>query len=220
MTTEPTDATASTPLDAAAPSANDSPQPTVEAATPSATPEAEVQRISSRIEDLARLIDEANRIAQDRERIIDRLHEENQKLRAGELYQLLSPILRDLIRLFDDLQRTAEAYSTRVDTMPAESVRDFESYRDVVSDILYRHGVERYEVPEGAPFDAKEQRALGAIPTTEPMTDRTVARVVRVGFRTDTRIIRPSEVQVYRFQDDADREKISSPLSTKPKGAD
>ena len=209
----------SAPATAAAPAGADSllPEPSVAEALPTAARH-ELQRVSERIEEMMRQMEEANRIGQDRERIIDRLHDENQKLRAGELQQMLSPILRDLIRLFDDLQRTAQAYSAREDAMPAEAVRDLECYRDAVSDILYRQGVERYEASEGATFDPKEHRALSSVVTTDPGKDRTIAQVVRVGFRTDARVIRHLEAGVYRFKENAGGDQGMSQLATTPKG--
>ena len=207
------------PVAAAGPAGPDGhlPEPSVEEKLPEAARH-ELQRVSERVEEMMRQMAEANRIGQDRERIIDRLHDENQKLRAGELQQMLSPILRDLIRLFDDLQRTAQAYATRGDAMPAEAVRDLECYRDAVSDILYRQGVERYEASEGATFDPKEHRALSSVVTTDPGKDRTIAQVVRVGFRTDARVIRHLEAEVYRFKENAGGDQGLSQLATNPKG--
>ena len=48
--------------------------------------------VISRLEKLQAGLNEANRISQDRERIVDRLHEENQRLRTGELRQAMAPI--------------------------------------------------------------------------------------------------------------------------------
>lgn len=155
-----------------------------------------------RLDELTRAIEEGNRISQDRERVVDRLHEENQRLRAGELAQMLAPIFRDLVRLYDDLERTARAYEARGDAVTTDAARDVASYRDAVLDLLYRHGVEPYDAPEGTPFAASEHRALKPIPTSDPAKDRTIARVIRRGFRTDARIVRALEAEVYRLQKD------------------
>jgi molecular chaperone GrpE (heat shock protein) len=153
-------------------------------------------RINERFDELCQVLDEANRISQDRERIIDRLHQENQQLRSGELQQAMMPFLRDLIRLHDDLLLTAHRYLDQ----KAEAGQDFESFSEAAADILYRYGVERYIAVEGTPFNPKEHRALAAIPTEEAALDRTIARVVRAGFRIETRVLRPLETEVYRAQ--------------------
>jgi molecular chaperone GrpE (heat shock protein) len=152
-------------------------------------------RIDERFDELCQSLDEANRISQDRERIVDRLHQENQRLRSGELQQAMMPFFRDLIRLHDDLSQTALRYATPTES---EASRDFQSFGEAVADVLYRHGVERYTVDVGTPFNPREHRALAAVPTTEAALDRTIAKVVGAGFRYETRILRPLEAEVYR----------------------
>ncbi|MDX6527827.1 MAG: molecular chaperone GrpE [Blastocatellia bacterium] len=158
-----------------------------------------IQILSQRVEQLAALLEEANVLSSDRERIIDRLHQENQQLRAGEISQAVAPLFRDLIRLYDDLKQTGKRFEERADADMKEISRDFKSFCDAVEDVLYRHGVERYEALEGSPFNSKEQKALGVVPTQNAGFDRAIARVVRVGFRTDTKIIRILEAEVFRF---------------------
>lgn len=155
--------------------------------------------LNDRLAQLARAMEEANRLSQDRERIIDRLHQENQSLRQGELLQALLPILKDSIRLFDDLKQTSINYASRAEVRTEDAVRDFECLTEMMSDILYRYGVERYQAREGEAFNAKEHKVLGAIPTPEPAKDRTIARMVREGFRRETGVVRLLEAEVYRY---------------------
>lgn len=162
-----------------------------------------IQVLSQRVEQLAGLLDEANVLSRERERIIDRLHLENQQLRAGETAQAIAPIFRDLIRLYDDLKLTGTRYKDCADAKIEEVSADFKSFCEAVEDVLYRHGVERYEVPEGSPFNSKEQKALGVVATPTEHFDRTIACIVRAGFRTDTKIIRILEVEVFRFTSSA-----------------
>lgn len=159
----------------------------------------DIQVLGQRVEQLAGLLDEANLLSRERERIVDRLHQENQQLRAGEIWQALAPVLRDLIRLYDDLEQTAQRYEDPLEQEAKEAGREFQSFRDTIEDILYRHGVERYLAAEGTPFNSKEQRALGVVPTPDENLDRTIARVVRAGFRAETRIVRLLEAEVFRF---------------------
>jgi molecular chaperone GrpE (heat shock protein) len=148
--------------------------------------------------ELVRALEESNRISAERERLIDRLYEENQGLRAGELQQALMPILRDLMRLFDDLQKTAAAYSERPSLDSAQVLREWEFFRDSALDILSRHGVEPCAANEGSSFDPREQRVCGTVATTDQSQDRKIVRVIRLGFRTETRILRTADVEVYR----------------------
>lgn len=145
---------------------------------------------------LSNQIREVNRISEERERTINHLHEENQRLKQGEQQQLLLPVFRDLIRLYDDLRTTTANYAKAEGT--EKITRELTCYGETVCDILYRHGVEQIEVSTGAVFDPKAHKAVATVPASEPELDRTIAKVVREGFKTDFRIIRNVEVEVYR----------------------
>lgn len=153
--------------------------------------------IEQRFEAQQRAMDEANRLGKERERVIDRLHEENQGLKNGERERALKPLLLDLIWLFDDLGKTAAEYAAREDATSA--ARDFALYRDAVSDVLAKQGVETYHVAPGDAFDKTAHRVLGTVPTEDAAADRQVVRVLRSGFRSDHQVIRSAEVEVFRF---------------------
>jgi molecular chaperone GrpE (heat shock protein) len=167
------------------------------------------------IKTLALLLEEANRLATDRERIIDRLHQENQTLRQGELQQSLLPILRDSIRLYDDLKQTAQNYAERENLMPANVARDFHCFADTVCDILYRHGVESYSAAEGDAFNSKEHRVVSVVQTHLREKDRTIARTVREGFRGNSTVVRLSEAEVYKYVSDAVEENKADASNTR-----
>lgn len=157
-----------------------------------------LQKMNGSVEQLIRQAGDINRISKERERIIDRLHEENQQLRSGQIEQIIEPLIRDLVRLFDDLQHTIR---TRVDAGDAEGLKDIEFFRETVSDILFRYGIDRYEEPQDLLFDPTVHRPLAAVPTNDPEQHRKIARVVRSGFRTEKRIVRMLEVDVFRYDE-------------------
>lgn len=159
----------------------------------------QLRELVALVESLSRSVEEANRLSLERERIIDSLHQENQRLRHGELQQAMQPLLRDLVRLYDDLSQTAAAYAGRAETTPQDASRDFRCFAEMITDILYRQGIERYEASEGETFNSKEHRVLGAVQTDELEKDRTIARSVRDGFRSESRVIRLLEAEVYRY---------------------
>ena len=163
-----------------------------------------LNELNERMNTLTERLEEANRLSMDRERIIDSLHQENQALRQGELQQALLPLLRDSIRLFDDLKQTALNYAERENLVPENVARDFQCFGETVSDILYRHGVESYAAAEGDPFNSKDHRVLGVVQTPVKDKDRTIARTIREGFRSNLTTVRLLEAEVYRYVPDAD----------------
>ena len=173
-----------------------------------------VSQINARFDELGGWLNESNRIATERERIIDRLHQENQQLKSGELQQAMLPLFRDLIRLHDDLQQTSQRYAGQDN---AEAARDFQSYSEAAADILYRYGVERYDAVAGTAFNPKEQRAMAAIPTADESLDRMIAKIVRSGFRTESRNIRLLEAEVFRATPVSATQPVSTEQPEQPK---
>lgn len=183
-----------------------------QAPAPSPPASTSLNEINERIETLSKQLEEANRLSMDRERIIDSLHQENQSLRQGELQQALLPLLRDSIRLFDDLKQTSLNYAERENLVPANVARDFQCFAETVSDFLYRHGVESYSAAEGDPFNSKDHRVLGVVETSVREKDRTIARTIREGFRSNLTTVRLLEAEVYRYVPDADSQnKVETP---------
>jgi molecular chaperone GrpE len=181
------------------------------AVSPSSTADAieSADDVKTQFAELLRAVEESNRISTERERVIDRLYEENQRLRSGELEQALMPVLRDLMRLFDDLQKTVSSCAGRTSLDAAEVLREWEYYRDSTLDVLFRQGIEPCVARENSVFDPKEHRACGTVSTTDRSRDRTIARVIRVGFRTETRVLRTADVEVYRANTEAETQSKS-----------
>lgn len=128
--------------------------------------------------------------------LVDRLHAENQALRTGELRSAQAPLVRDLLRLHDDVGRMREALG--------EQNGDLLLVEQSLLEILERNGVEPFTPERGEPFDAQLHAAVGVEPTDDEALDRTVSGVLRQGFRWDCGdLIRVAEVRAHRFRDPA-----------------
>lgn len=152
------------------------------------------------VADFTRQLKEINRISQERELIIDRLHKENQQLKQGEFQQALLPIFRDLIKFYDDLGLTFYNYSNDLELNNDKVFRDFSCYHETVNDILYRYGVEQIETKIGDSFNSKEHKAMATVMTDLEEQDRKVAKIIRSGFKTENKIVRNVEVEIYRYE--------------------
>ena len=116
-----------------------------------------------------------------REHVIDRLHDENQRLRAGERQMLLRPILTDLQRLRHEMLRTGEQIPEHFSGRQA--VELLGSYARDLELTLERGGVEVVAPQPGEPFDPVTHRVTGTVAAAGPGQDATVAEVVRDGYR-------------------------------------
>jgi molecular chaperone GrpE (heat shock protein) len=143
------------------------------------------------LERLEARLDNAVALAQRRDDLVDLLHKENQQLRQGELHSAMLPLVRDLMRLHDDLERIIE-----VDP----DVGDAVLIRDALSDALARNGIVKFLPSLAEPFDAIRHGAVGTEPTGDPERDRTIAAARRAGFRRDDgSIVRVADVIVCKY---------------------
>jgi molecular chaperone GrpE (heat shock protein) len=144
------------------------------------------------LESLDSRLAEAQRLLARQSEMTERLHAENQGLRAGELRGAQLPLVRDLIRLCDDVER--------MHAVAGESAGDLTLVEKGLLDILARNGIEKFGVEQGEAFDPQLHAAAGVDRTEEEQLDRTVAEVVRSGFRWDSGdVIRVAEVRAYRY---------------------
>jgi molecular chaperone GrpE len=137
--------------------------------------------------------------AQARERVIDNLHAEVERLRQGERALLLRPVITDLQHLRTDLLHQAR-------TLPEDMTRQraadlLESFALSAELALERCGCEPVRPVAGDPFSAREHRAVGVLPAGRPEQDQTIGAVIADGYRDTTtdRVTVPAKVSVLRW---------------------
>lgn len=131
-----------------------------------------------------------------RESIIDRLHEENQQLRRGELEALLAPVRNGLFRVHDMARKAARQIAAN----PDGGARLLEAISDECADILLGVGVERFEATVGEPYDPVRHRPLAATAVADVRRDNTVAEAQAAGFATDAKVVRRADVVLARYE--------------------
>ncbi|TDC88371.1 nucleotide exchange factor GrpE [Actinomadura sp. 7K507] len=164
-------------------------------------PEGEAFRADVRdaLAGLAARLDREHERAAHREAVIDRLHEENQRLRRGELQAMLEPVRAALYRLHDQARRESgrlAAPDLADPPDPAQTALLLEALADDVADALARLGVERFTVEPGTPYDASRHRPVAVTPVDDPMRDGTVATVQSDGFEQSGKVLRKAAVSV------------------------
>jgi len=139
---------------------------------------------------------EFHRRSAHREAVIDRLHEENQRLRAGIGRIILEPVVTDLIRLYDQLDREVRRLAA-----DGQDPRLLRSFADDIVQILDRCGIEVFSAEPGDLFDRDRHRPLAVVPCDDESQHNTVAEVVAVGFleRETGRIRRPVQARVHQY---------------------
>jgi molecular chaperone GrpE len=156
------------------------------------------ERLERRLDALQTLFDREIRAEATREKVVDRLHAELQEYKQDLLLNTLRPVFIDLIQLHDDIGKVAVAGPEIPDEV-RRLVGLMQGFQQGIEDVLYRQGVEPFEV-EGDAFDARRQRAVATLPTADPSRNKAVAVRHRKGFRAGDRVIRPEVVSVFAFK--------------------
>ncbi|MEV0701485.1 nucleotide exchange factor GrpE [Saccharopolyspora sp. NPDC050389] len=201
-TGEPVDAVADVP-EPAVPEADQEPEPVeplAESAEPLPEPEPDpVARLTEAVAALTEQVREHHERAAARERVIDKLHAEVERLRAGEQNLVLRPITTDLQNLRKDLLHQAR-------TLPAELGRQqvadlLDSFALSAEQALERCGSAPIRPAVGAEFSAREHRAIKVLPADDPGQHERIAVVVSDGYldTTTDRVTVPARVHVYRW---------------------
>ncbi|MFA1545335.1 nucleotide exchange factor GrpE [Actinomadura chokoriensis] len=155
---------------------------------------------------LAARLDREHERAAHREAVIDRLHEENQRLRRGELQGMLEPVRTALYRLHDQARRESDrlaAPDLAEPPGPRQTAMLLAALADDVADALARLGVERFTVEPGSPYDASRHRPVAVTPVADPLRDGTVTAVQSDGFEQGGRVLRKATVSVGKFDENA-----------------
>lgn len=148
---------------------------------------------------LSALLEREHDRAAHREAIIDRLHDDNQALRRGELSTMFEPVRNALYRLHDLTRREAGRWAAPEPPEPAHVAPLLTAVADELAEALARTGVERFTVKPGDPFDPARHRPVGAAPATDPALDGTVAEVRTDGFEQGEQVVRRAEVVVAKL---------------------
>ncbi len=161
-----------------------------------AVSDTDLDRIGSVLDEIRAQLHTDHERATSRERVIDRLHEENQRLRTGERQLLLLPVLTDLCRLHDDLLRQSQGLPAEVTT--AQMAGLLTSFASSVTQTLERCGVEALSPAVGDPFEPRLHRATDTINADHPDADSTIAELVTAGYWdvVAERTVRPATVRV------------------------
>ncbi|RSM84760.1 nucleotide exchange factor GrpE [Kibdelosporangium aridum] len=138
--------------------------------------------------------------AQARERVIDHLHAEVERLRVGEQALLLRPVITDLQSLRRDLLRQAETLPEQIDSAQVSSL--LVSFALSAEQALERCGIVPVRPAVGDAYAARQHTAVKILDAETETQHETIAEVVSEGYldtNTD-RVTVPARVAVWRWK--------------------
>lgn len=176
--------------------------------TPQVIPE--IAHLSGVLTNIEERLGESQRLLARQSDLADKLHAENQRLRAGELRTATLPLVRDLLRLHDDIGKLAAEQ---------EETQDLDLVRVSLIDALARSGIGTFQPEPGEQFDPKQHSVAGVIKTEDASRDRTIAEIVRVGVQwEDGHTIRVADVRVYKHTPEAEATSPAGQSADQPNG--
>jgi molecular chaperone GrpE (heat shock protein) len=146
---------------------------------------------------LAAAVEREHERAAHREAVIDRLHEDVQMLRRGELQALFEPVRAVLYRLHDLTGRESRRWADDPPE-PEHAATLLAAVSDEIAEALARTGVERFVTRPGDPFDPTRHRPVAVETVEDPALDGVVVGVCADGFERADRVVRKAEVRVGR----------------------
>ncbi|MGH3768268.1 MAG: nucleotide exchange factor GrpE [Pseudonocardiaceae bacterium] len=145
-----------------------------------------------------RLAGESDR-ALARERVIDRQHEEIERLRSIERAGQLRPMVTDLGRLRNGLLRQAGTVPTQMTGSQVANL--LESFAATVEETLERCGIAVLPCEVGVAFAPNNHQVVGVAEINDPEHDATVAEVIQDGYAEidGGRVVVPARIRLHRY---------------------
>jgi hypothetical protein len=191
------------PDGSAAPGATevDLPAAEAESATTASGPGTEPSGLAGVESTLATILERLDRDAERatfRERVIDRLYADVERMRAAERGGVLRPVVVDLCRLRNDMLRQARTLPEDMSAVKTAALLD--TFAGAVEDALDRCGVVVAHTASGAPFTAGHHQVARTVEGPDAALDGTIAAIVQDGYvEIDSeKVVVPSRVAVYR----------------------
>lgn len=120
-----------------------------------------------------------------KDNLIKDIHEELQQYKNGLRQEIVKPVLKDIILLYDN---TKDALDNNPETASADPAfvklrKETQNLLYAIEDLLYAYDIEPVTVSVGDTFDPKTQKALKKEPAPSDDKDKTIAKMLKAGFK-------------------------------------
>jgi len=142
-----------------------------------------------------------------KDQLIDKLHKELQAYKDDVIKAAMTPIVKDLIMLNDNIYKLVENYRNSSDPLDGEEILNhlFAVTNDI-NDVLYRQGIETFSSPDEK-VDLMKQTIFKTIKTADQSKEKHLAERLRKGYVWDEQMIRKELVSVYVYDEMAKQDE-------------
>ena len=182
---------------------NIEPSPKTEEKTPAVSVEiAEIPEIAANV----KLILEQVQDFTYKEKINKQLHEELQKYKTGLRKEMISPLLKFIIREYDRTALQYEYYRRKNEEeqqneLFVKLLKEFNIISLSLLDLLSDYGIMPFDVQEGVDYSPSEHKIVKVVETDVEAFDRKVSDFVLCGFKDieTGRLMRQAEINIFKF---------------------
>lgn len=132
--------------------------------------------------------------------IVDKLHKELQDYKDDLYFQLVKPLIMDLINMRERMRRAVKHFSKETGEKKVEML---ESYVEEIETILENNSIEIYETEkEECDYKVKKQRIVKQIKTSDEKLHGKICNILTNGYiyTEKNKIIFPEKVEVYVYK--------------------
>lgn len=176
-----------------------------EAVLPDPAPVAEVEpepetppeppQVATQLEQVLQLLTNRLQYDETKEKIIDRQHHELVKFRSGVQDELLRPVLRGIVDVVIDIDRTKQFLGDAEERVGKEL--DYVSAQ--LLELLDANLVEQFTSAVGEPLDAGKHSLQKTVPTADQTLRGTIAQSLTPGFFYKATTLTKERVAVYKY---------------------
>ena len=172
--------------------------------------EDKIEKILKNIENLNNKLDEMNEMFLKKiqstsfeKEIADKLHNEIQEYRNDLHFQLIKPLILDLINMRESMKKGVKSFDKKTNE---EKLKLLQSYMEEIEIILDNNNIEIYETNidsrEDVNFDTKRQKIIKKIETSDEKLHGKIYKISSSGYMYSEKIISHEKVEDYIYKKD------------------
>lgn len=134
------------------------------------------------------------------------LHSELQKYQSGLKKEIITPILKKVIREYERVTQQFEYYDKKTENDPqnelfAKLLNEFKIVALCMLDLLEDYDITSFDAKKGDDHSPAEHKIINIIETENETLNKKIANCVSCGFRDieTGRLLRQAEVDIYKF---------------------
>lgn len=161
----------------------------------------------AKLDELTKLFERKISVSASQDKIIASMHKELEEYKNDFYFNMIKPILDDIINTRDSILRISR---TNIDKGLTEiPIKTLSDYSFDLEEILIKNGVEVFSRSEGDEFSPQEAQLVEKVYTNDESLNHKIAKVLSDGYKYNDRILSRQRVNVYFYKEDLeDKEEI------------